>query len=323
MFCMKMLLLPIVFLLFLSIPAFAMDGNVLWLKFENNYDDSSSFAQTAYPYGDVNFVSGKVGNGLHFDGDFDYLLVNNSESMNFGEGNFTIDFWMRYDSESLGVFQKLDSTEIPEEPYVISSGWFAEIQGGELDEMSFAFVGQNITFAGQNNYLFLYTALTPSERYGEWHHRVIMRNGTGCNDIYGFIDGIDVMNKAASSENCSLNVSSSSDLFLGTAWQGEYPPTSNFFDGTLDEFRLWNRALNDTEISNLYQYNSLESPPPAEPDQTLLMFEPLILLVIGVGLSLFVFKQFREGELSMNKLIGIVLTVVIAMAFIITISGIA
>jgi hypothetical protein len=278
---------------------------VLWLKFENNYDDSSSFAQTAYPYGDMNFVSGKVGNGLHFDGDFDYLLVNNSESMNFGEGNFTIDVWVRYDSDNLGIFQKYQ--RIGDDGF----GWYAEVQSGEGDEISFTFEGQNS----------LFTELTPADRYGEWHHRVFMRNGTSCNDIYGFIDGIDAMSKNPQ-ESCRLNVSTPSDLAIGIAnWMGEYPPDGTFFDGTLDEFRMWNYALNETEIAALYDYS-----PEVPPQSPSAMFfanttKPIVLLLLAIGLGLFVLHRAREGEMDVKTMVGIALTVMIGLAFVMAING--
>ena len=350
---MKLLLLPIVFLLFLSVPAFAMDGNVLWLPFENNVLDDSGLGND----GNMNngtFVTGKFGQAFREDSvDYDFIWVNDSESLNFEEGNFTLDFWMKPDTCGGSVFSKsvgqIYNSTYPYE-YTgeeLNQGWF---DNNLQDATSFNAWAESYFNPPESNCPDCYTDYFSGKDYdcvvsldiygtdlsihapvwtGEWNHIVFVRNGLWNYSIYS--NGEFYGNPHALSLENS-NVSSFSDVIVGAYTDtGVNPPLETIgydslyvlYTGSIDEFRLWNRALNDTEVSNLYNYNSLESPPPAEPDQTLLMVKPIILLLIGVGLVLFIFKTFREGEINAKTMVGALLTIMIGLAFVMAIGGIA
>ena len=294
---MKQFLIPIALLFFISIPAFAMDGNVLYLPFDTDMSDSSGNGLDGTANGDAAISSSdcKFGSCLVLDGDGDYVTVADNALLNFGTDDFSVEFW-----EKMNVPMSDDSyvnKMFYSEGFVDYRGWFAQ--------------GQEFYIIREDSSSEDVVSGTGIDIDGEWHHVVALRRG---NTSEYWVDGI----LDASSDFTVWNVDNNNSLTVGI-W-GDL--NDGAFNGTMDEVRLWNYALTEAEIGNLMTYNSLAAPP-AEPDQTLLMFQPLVLLVIGVGLFLYVFKQFREGELSIEKLVGITLTIMIGLAFVMAIGGIA
>ncbi len=92
---------------------------------------------------------------------------------------------------------------------------------------------------------------------GEFHHIVIIENATTGAKIY--YDGVLNASSATSFDYAGL---SSSSFDFGTAWQVSDWYGSGF-DGIIDELGIWNRTLNQAEITALYNSGNAARPPVA------------------------------------------------------------
>ncbi|MBT5224321.1 MAG: hypothetical protein HOM19_02690, partial [Candidatus Marinimicrobia bacterium] len=73
----------------------------------------------------------------------------------------------------------------------------------------------------------------------EWHHIAVTRSGT---NTYIYVDG--------SLQNTITSFSSSD--FTGTTYVGKDPDYGEFFRGFMDEFAIWNTALDSNAVKQLY-----------------------------------------------------------------------
>lgn len=174
-------------------------------------------------------------NALNFDGIDDYVNLNAVAPAMTGSSNFTIEFWMKADlnnqSSSIrtSLFSINPQTSNGNGLLIILGG--ANTQEGKLmiyDEGSF---GSNSDFTsniiiGDNN----------------CHHISYVRNGNA-GSIY--IDGVNV---GSHTSNYTL---STTDLYsLGQEWDNlnTTPSPSQFYNGEIDELRIWNTARTVSQI---------------------------------------------------------------------------
>ena len=80
-----------------------------------------------------------------------------------------------------------------------------------------------------------------------WNHAVVTFDGS---QVKGFLNGNFI-----SSRNVNLNTGSNSGLTFGSRSNG-----SALFDGSLDDIAIWNRALTQDEITQLYQLQACATP---------------------------------------------------------------
>jgi hypothetical protein len=82
---------------------------------------------------------------------------------------------------------------------------------------------------------------------GQWHYAVVTNDGS---NVILYIDGQPVASK--STAGTSPESTGTKPVRVG-ANSRVTPPTANFFTGEVDEVRIWNTALNPTEVSNAFQ----------------------------------------------------------------------
>lgn len=155
------------------------------------------------------------GSSLFLDGNSDYVTVPDSDDWSFGTGDFTIDFWIK--------FNALDKTQIFIGQYVDANNtWYCQISSGNLLAIIF------ITGGTQKGYY--YTTSAPGFVVNTWYHVAFTRNGGNC---YMHVDGISLplsVNVAFDTNDVG-NVAS--PLYIGT-----YNTTNFFTDGWIDEVRI-------------------------------------------------------------------------------------
>ncbi|ODS41261.1 hypothetical protein BEH94_04350 [Candidatus Altiarchaeales archaeon WOR_SM1_SCG] len=178
-------------------------------------------------------ASGKVGQAFSFDGVNDIIAVSDSPSLQI-TGDITIEAWVKPDNTQGGGF-------IP----VVSKGTPGSSNGYHLfvhsDNTIYASIGLN------NRWIYYNTPIP----IGVWTHVVVANEGTH-NKIY--INRVLV----EETENTGDIGTDSYELQIGGRTLGH--PDGGYFNGTIDEVAIYNRALTPDEIQQHY-INGLNGEP--------------------------------------------------------------
>jgi len=186
-------------------------------------------------------VNGTYGSALSFDGVSDYVKVPLSSDVDFGDQDFSIGFWMKggYQAKIGYLFSK---NFIPAE----YDSWYGCGLVGLSDLNA---IGRIRCWLNQSN-----THLeleTDNNIYNDtaWHYITLVRNTTS-NRI--LIYGDDVLHANTSDYLGSISnmtVAPQNNLFIGARSELGTGSNARYFNGTIDEFRIWNKSLNQTEIN--------------------------------------------------------------------------
>jgi hypothetical protein len=188
-------------------------------------------------------VDGKLGKALSFDGINDYIEIASSPSLNSITTQITILAWVKTDFAQRGTiidnwfYDRTVTPQIGERAYV-----FTALSGADAGKFDFGLSPQ-----GDGSGLIWLTSNTavPSN---QWTHVAFVSNGT-ITAIYlnGNLD-------ASTSAPNQIHVSNR-PIHIG-AWNAKevgYPEFSTFFNGVLDEVKIYNRALSAEEILADYE----------------------------------------------------------------------
>lgn len=175
-------------------------------------------------------TAGKIGQALDFDGNDDYVDLGSSKTYIVTTAPFSVSFWMKADvfdsTQKTPIYLKTDST----------TSWVGfQITDGSYNDFNF---GNN----SSSSFRFTY----PSSPVNKWVYISITYNGSGFNTIgnyAAYVDGLPV----------SLNAGGTLGVIANTSYIGRDGLAGRSWDGSLDEVRIYNRALSATEIWNLYQ----------------------------------------------------------------------
>lgn len=212
-------------LLSFSVPTYASltDGLVAYFAFEGNAADSSGHANDGTAFGGVSFEAGVIGSAARFDGSTGYVASNSSVG-NLGS-NATIAFWFRPEADSFArgtrVFEKDNRAY-----------WIFGTYGG-----------MEVSLRGLNSYGPPETTVTvgdPLGLAGKWSH-VAMREGGGMVDV--FLDG-DLVSSLVTPVT---SVVTDAPLYFGKS----YYWNTAYYAGLIDEARIYERGLSNTEIREL------------------------------------------------------------------------
>lgn len=197
-------------------------GLMAWWKLDEStgsiaYDSVGTYSGTIYGAGRINGVSG---NALSFDGN-DYAEINNRIIEGYP---FTIGVWLRTTSSSSQAVVNLAYSGSTKSYYGIEIA-----SGGAVRSVARNTNARYINGVQVND--------------GQWHHIVAVYSSASSRILY-----VDGMLNGISSSSSTFNVNSNRWSF--GRWGDSTP--SNYFTGDIDEVRLWNRALNSTEVQQLY-----------------------------------------------------------------------
>mgnify|MGYP001408671588 CR=1 FL=1 len=173
--------------------------------------------------------------GLDFDGSNDYVNVSNSSSLQISS-DITLEAWIKLDnlSGSKIVIIKTDGGSAADMSYslrVPSSGNVVRFAIGG---------GSGVDFDGEGSVS--ETIDSPSLTSGIWYHVAGVRNGT---TMILYLNGKSVATSTRFRNSISVN-SGSLDI-------GYFPSYGQYFDGQIDEVRIWNDARTEAEIkANMY-----------------------------------------------------------------------
>jgi len=202
------------------------------------YNRSLSPAEISQMYEDgvpkhLNYADGKFGNALAFDGLHDFVSVSNSAALN-PSLQLSVEAWVK--TGALGSRQTIVSKDylLNTDPYY---QYHAEVRAtGELYfALSIAGVRQYIDTTG--------FAISP----GQWYHYVATYDGSA---IRLYRNGVQYPATVSASGSIS---SYATDLQIGRIFVGGSDIA--YFNGSIDEVRIWNRSLTAAEISQHYYSN--------------------------------------------------------------------
>ena len=224
-------LIIFIFSLFTYVPSsFAADTNpgapTLYWTFSSLADvtkESASNTSCTLNGNATYTANGKFGGGLLLDGDWDYVTCGSSTltSLPIGNSNYTISLWAKSAVLNTGGY----------------IGWGEYGSGNRVN----AFRTKNDVIQNYwwgNDLIHNSYALN---LLNQWHHAVVNYNGT-TRTIY--FDGALLK---TDTPGATLNSTTSNFAIGRTA-----PMFIEFFNGTLDDLSIWNRALTVDEITYLY-----------------------------------------------------------------------
>lgn len=206
-----------------------------WWQGEGNGIDSVGGNNMAPA--DISFVAGEVGQAFGLNGTNQWVNCGNTTTGNFGTNDFTIEFWVKFNS--------LDNRQIMVEKYVETYDLSGPPAGWTIVKLS----NNSFQFAGVNSSVVYGAAVA-----GTWTHMAVTRNH---GQIQCYVNGV-LSGQLATPPG---NLDSTASLKLGhrgnpTDTPGSLDTNQMYLNGALDEVSTYNRALSATEIQSIYNAGS-------------------------------------------------------------------
>ena len=191
-----------------------------WYTLDDNLSDSSGNGNEGILVGDPQWVDGKIGRALQFDGVNDYVEVQDAETLT--PENFTIAFWVNpidMDRVQITIAKRAGGVggySFNITSLAVGSRHWVRINGAWV----------NVTFS--------YTQ-------GIWQHVAVTYDGT---TIKGYLNG-ELM--------ATTEAPGSLDNDSGVLRLGADPrdTVSAYYNGSLDDVRIYDKALSQYEITNI------------------------------------------------------------------------
>jgi hypothetical protein len=176
-------------------------------------------------------TSGWAGQGLSFDGVNDYVDIASSSSSQIGSGNFSISGWLNPTNISgVKTFYSKRGVAVGA-PY--NAGMLFWVNGAQLDFYSVVEGGSGWSVLSTTN-----ANLTANTRY----FISLTRSGS---TVYIYVNGV---RKTTSGSAVSGNVSNAVNTSIGVHAYGV--TKDSYFNGLIDDVRIFNRALSADEIAH-------------------------------------------------------------------------
>jgi len=168
---------------------------------------------------------GRSGKALGFDGD-DYVSIPDSSDWDIGSGDYSIESWFKTSSSG-------DIFVVGQSNAGGSASWYLRINGISANKISFVTSVSTVAKI---------VTSTTSVNDGAWYHVVgIIRSGTMYLYVNGISEGTPLAIGAVDNYNNAVSIGR----------LGEYDGL--YFNGSIDEVRIYNRALSANEIAWLYR----------------------------------------------------------------------
>ncbi len=168
------------------------------------------------------------GTGLDFDGANDLVTIPHNASQN--NLNFSVDFWIKTTDGLGGVINKFTPDG--------NNGWRINLDGGRIE---FYY------YASATNYTT--RLLSPATKVddGDWHHVAVTLNS---GNARCYIDG--ELARSTGWNGTATATTTTANIQLGYA-VADSPSgdTGGYFDGELDELRIWTKTLSAFEVTQL------------------------------------------------------------------------
>jgi len=221
-----------------TLPVFAQnikDGLIAYWSFDGDAKDGSGNANNGTITGGPTFVTGKFGKAISFGASGDSVAVKANEPLKLKGGAFSVSAYIKPASTDHGdiLYHGLGCSTW--------ASWFLGMQGAEPDA---ALVANNIVFGVRTSNGSGYTAVSTdaSSFVGNWVHVAVTHDGS---NLTLYIDG----KQKKQTVTKDIPYDSQENLYMGgdVGCGGR----SWFKNSSLDEVRLYSRALTDKEVAIL------------------------------------------------------------------------
>jgi len=210
-------------------------GLVAWYPFDGNASDMSGNGN----HGTVNGATlsadrhGHANKAYSFDGVDDQIIVANHSSVNFGQGDFSLISWIKYTGSDRGaLFYKYNGNTYNNLGFVFYL--VPEIRSARL------FLSDGVSRYDDT--------LLPFNLPSSIWHQIGLSINFGSSAVL-FVDGVSqgilqISDTVGSIDNTNPLLIGSNDI------------NSEFFNGSIDDIRIYNRALSSEEVRSLYRVES-------------------------------------------------------------------
>ena len=204
-------------------------GLIAWWQAESNYLDSVGTNQGA-PVGGVTFSPARVGQGFVFSGTNQGVIIPHDTSLNVPPTGFTVEFWIKASRDQA---ESISSIVDKDHSAQDNTGWEVSCWR-DTGRLSFG-IGDGSSFP-------LFTNRT-DVLDNQFHHIAFAWDKT---------NWLIYVNGALENSLYRPNVANNTrPLRFGYHWGDGTGTPIRHFKGSLDEVRLYNRALTATEIARL------------------------------------------------------------------------
>jgi len=219
-----------------------------WWKFDGDYLDYSGLGNDGTAGGNPTFVAGKIGSGaINLDGD-DYVVIDGVDD-DVTSSNLTLSAWIKTTQTSEGVVFGTND-----------NGSWHPLLFGVQDGKAFREDGDSVNYP-------------PAVNDNEWHMLTFVRSGT---TGYIYVDAVQ-----RATYTSVFDLSQITRWSIGQEWDAS---SSNFFNGAVDDARIYNRALTASEIAAVMHEAPNIATNPSPPDgATLVATDVTLSWTAGVG----------------------------------------
>jgi hypothetical protein len=209
-----------------------------WWKFDESFGVTATDSSGSGNDGELknmdssDWVPGRNGNCLHFDGYNDYVWVPYNSSLDLGTGDFSLSMWVKKDAVGTGnkylYNQRMDGYN-----------WFYLQWGSEN------IIQTKLKISGTEQ---LSVRSSSPLSADTWYHIVLVvdRDSSAGTKIY--VNNVD--DTSGTPNVSTVDYSLGAGACIGR-WSGG---GGEDWDGIIDDFRFYSWALNENEVSALYDY---------------------------------------------------------------------
>ncbi len=226
-------------------------GLIAYYPFDGSANDASGNGNNGITYGVIPAKDrfGRANSAYYFDGQTSFIQVKDNQKLRLDSTSFTINYWV-----NLNQYIELSGSAILQKnngPY--QNGWNTSITGTRFrfnGSLNYGHPFYNVS--GSDDPFAFGDGVIP---IGKWTMVTIIYNYSLAKEQMSFyING--ALNNVYTNEPTfnipTPNANTSVDLFIGkNSYNGNGTP-SYFFNGMLDDIRIYNRILNNAEIQKLY-----------------------------------------------------------------------
>jgi len=205
----------------------------LW-HFDTDANDSTAYHNDGMLIGDAHLNTGYFGNAVSFDGTNGYVKIADAPSLNITQG--TWEAWIKFD-----VLPSV--AKHPMNPLAKANQYWIHGSFKDMDSLTTDAIVVKICVDGKR-----YCAKTGSDfiDVDVWYHVAGTYDGQTLN-LY--VNGALV----DSNEDPSGNIDFKSYIMAVGTWS----TLTDYFQGAIDEVRIWDRALTDAEIAYNYSLGNI------------------------------------------------------------------